>query len=124
MKNRSSHAALGALICLQLIMLFSMYAKSSPHPPLVIPFFAMGPFLAASISAAVAALVLGATTARSGTIVSVVAATLALISLGPQKWFDAAIPEIWPAVLTAQISIATLLWCAYQDRQERRAISK
>jgi len=74
----------------------------------------MGPFLACSISVAIAALVLGAATSRTGAIVSIVSAILALISFGPQKWIDPAISEIWPAVILGQIAAIVIFWCAYQ----------
>ena len=119
--TNNSHAALSALIGLQTIMLASLMAKLPPHPPLTTPLFAMGPFLAASISVAVAALVAGATTSRSGTVISILAAILALISFGPQKWFDDAILQIWPAVLLGQICAVVIVWCAYRNRRDQRS---
>ena len=119
--TNTSHAALSALIGLQTIMFASLLAKLPPHPPLTTPLFAMGPFLASSISVAIAALVAGATTSRSGTAISILAAILALISFGPQKWFDSAILQIWPAVLLGQICAAAILWCAYTNRRDQRS---
>ena len=113
-ENRISHAALSTLIGLQAIMLASLFAQTPPHPPLSTPLFAMAPFLAASISLAIAGLVLGAATSRLGTIVSIIATVSALISFGPQKWFDAAIPQIWPAVLLGQIAAVAVFWSAYR----------
>ncbi len=112
--TRGPQAALGALIGLQVIMLASLMTRTPPHPPVTIALFAMGPFLGCSVSVAIAAFVLAATGSRLSAVISVFAALLALISFGPQKWFDAAIAEIWPAVLVAQIAAAAVLWCAVQ----------
>ncbi len=102
-------AALCVLIVLQLTMLGALFTQTSPHPPLAVPPFALGPFLGAALSVAVAALVLGGTTSRSGGVTSVVAAMLALVSFGPQKWIDPAIGQIWPAVLLGQIASVALI---------------
>ena len=115
LSTRNSQAALSAIIGLQTIMLTSLLAKLPPHPPLTTPLFAMGPFLAASISVAIAALVLGAAGSRAGAVTSIMAALLALISFGPQKWADAAIAQIWPAVLLGQVAAVVILWSAYQS---------
>ncbi len=119
--NRNAHAALSILIGLQAIMLASLLTTTPPHPPLTTPLFAMGPFLGSSISIAIAALVLGATNSRGGTLLSAFAAILALISYGPQKWFDAAIPEIWPAVLSGQVAAIAIFWFAYRSLKERQS---
>ena len=112
--TRASQAALGALIGLQFIMLLSLMTRTPPHPPLTVTPFAMGPFLGASISVAVAAFLLAASNSRVSFGISALAAVLALISYGPQKWFDASIAEIWPAVLTGQVAAAAVMWCTYQ----------
>ncbi len=118
--TQKSQAALSALIGLQVIMLASLMTKTPPHPPLAVAPFAMAPFLGCSISIATAAFVLSATASRTGAALCAVAAGLALVSYGPQKWFDAAIAEIWPAVLTGQVAAAAALWCAcYCLRQGR-----
>lgn len=119
--TNNAKAALSGLIGLQTIMLASLMVKLPPHPPLATPLFAMGPFLAASISIAVAALVAGATSSRTGTVISIIAALLALISFGPQKWFDAAILQIWPAVLLGQICAAAIVWCAYRTLRNQHS---
>ncbi|MEM6382968.1 MAG: hypothetical protein AAF739_09860 [Pseudomonadota bacterium] len=107
--NNAANAALGVLIILQLTMLMFLLAGLQPHPPRAIPLFAMGPFLGTSLAIAVAALICGPDTTRTGRSLSVVAAFCALLSYGPQKYFDPAIGEIWPAVVAGQIAAVTLL---------------
>jgi hypothetical membrane protein len=118
--TRTSQAALSALAGLQVTMLAALMTKTPPHPPLNVAPFAMGPFLACSVSVALAAIVLAAANSRTGALVAAVAAVLALISYGPQKWFDPAIMEIWPAVLLGQIAAAAVLWRAYRALQPDR----
>lgn len=109
-----SQAAIATLITLQVIMLASLMTKTAPHPPLAVAPFAMAPFLGCSIAVAVAAFVLAPCNSRTSFSVAVFAAVLALVSYGPQKWLDAAIPQIWPAVLTGQLAAVAVIWCAYQ----------
>lgn len=104
-----AQAALLALIVLQLVMLAALYAQIPPHPPRVIAPFALGPFLGASLAIAGAAMMLGATRTGSGMASSLLAAALALVSFGPQKWLDPTIGEIWPAVLVAEIAAIVLV---------------
>ena len=107
--NRVPIAALATLIILQLIMLSSLLAGLEPHPPRTIPLFAMGPFLGASLAIAAAALALGPVSSPGGRWASVLAALTALLSYGPQKWFDPAIGEVWPAVLLGQLAALLLI---------------
>lgn len=116
-----SQAALGTIASLQIVMLASLLAQLPPHPPLTTPLFALGPFLAASISIALAALILGVGNTKAGTIVSIIAALLALVSFGPQKWADAAISQIWPAVLLGQIAAAVIFVCAFKALRHSEA---
>jgi len=97
-------AALCTLVVLQVVMLSALYAGIRPHPPEATPLFGMGPFIGASVSAALAAMILGPAD-RAGRIMSVLAAVLAAISFGPQKYFDAQFPLIWPAVIAGQAAI-------------------
>ena len=108
-QHHQSRVALSVLVVLQLTMLGALFTQTAPHPPLHVPPFALGPFLGSSLSLAVAALVLGGTTSRSGAITCAVASLLALVSFGPQKWFDPAIAQIWPAVLLGQLAAITLI---------------
>ncbi|MBY8977531.1 hypothetical protein KHP62_17085 [Rhodobacteraceae bacterium NNCM2] len=108
MSARIRTAALGTLIILQLVMFAALLFKLPPHPPEVIPVGGMAPTLAASFSAAFAALVMRGE-GTGGKSMIVIACLLAAISYGPQKYFDPAFPLVWPAVITAQLAIAALL---------------
>lgn len=44
------------------------------------------------------------------------AAVMALISFGPQKYLDAQFPLIWPAVLAGQIAAAVVIYTAFRAR--------
>ena len=109
-RQRPVMAALGSLIVLQLIMLMALYTKTTPHPPISIPLFGIAPFLGASIAACVSAIVLLPTETRSGRIFSVLSALLALLSFGPQKYFDAQFSLIWPAVIAGQLAAVVVLY--------------
>lgn len=85
-------------------MLAALLAGVAPHPPRIVAPFAMAPFLGASMSIAAAALVLGPHAGAAGIGATMLAAATALLSYGPQKWFDPAIGEIWPAVLVGQVA--------------------
>jgi|SRR5882757_9272332 len=121
LRKSRSDAALSTLAILQLTMLAALFTQTPPHPPVAIAPFALGPFLGAAISIAVAAIVLGATRTRLGTAVAVLAAVLALVSLGPQKWIDPAIGQIWPAVLLGEIAAVGLLVDAVMTRRTQDA---
>ena len=101
--------ALSALILLQLVMLSALYAGIAPHPPVATPLFGMAPFLAASFAVAFSAILLGPLSGRAGRILSGLAVVLALVSFGPQKYFDAQFSLIWPAVISGQIAAITVL---------------
>ncbi|WP_425037463.1 hypothetical protein [Primorskyibacter sp. S187A] len=107
--NRHALAALAALIVLQGIMLSALYADVDPHPPLRTPLFGIAPFLGASLAIALGAIIIGPLTSRSGQVLAVLAALLALLSFGPQKYFDAQFNLIWPAVILGQIAAASLI---------------
>lgn len=102
--TRETQAALVALIVLQLIMLSALYAGIRPHPPVAIALFGIAPFLGASMSVAIAALIVQPLTTATGRSLSVLAALMALVSFGPQKYFDAQFALIWPAVILGQLS--------------------
>ena len=107
--ERNAHAGLAALLVLQGIMLGSLYAGVAPHPPAATPLFGIGPFLGAALAAAVAALCLGPSTTIAGRMLACAAALMALVSFGPQKYFDAQFALIWPAVLSGQIAAVSVL---------------
>ncbi len=102
-------AALTTLIILQLVMLGALYAQIAPHPPASIALFGIAPFLAVSLSVAVCAMLMGETATRLGRGFCLLASLMALLSFGPQKYFDPAFPLIWPSVIAAQIAVITLL---------------
>lgn len=113
MIDRPQTAALGTLIILQGVMLAALFTKTAPHPPEVIPLGGMGPFLGAAMSAAMAAVVVGPGS-RAGHLLSLAACLLALVSFGPQKFFDPAFALVWPAVITAQIAVVSLAAIAFK----------
>ncbi|MGI9513435.1 MAG: hypothetical protein ACR2OL_11075 [Anderseniella sp.] len=109
LKIRHANAALSALIILQLTMLGALFAQSAPHPPATIPLFGIAPFLAAALSAAAAAIIIGPLDSAPGRILSVLAALMALLSYGPQKYLDTQFALIWPAVIAGQIAAVTII---------------
>lgn len=102
-------AAILVLVVLTSIMLLALFTRTEPHPPLEVPSFALGPFLAASLSIGVAALTLMLCNMRLAMLVALLFALTALIPYGPQKYVDPAFPKIWPAVILAQIAIAVIV---------------
>ncbi len=118
--DQTCRASLGILLVLQAVMLAALFTQTEPHPPIAVAPFALGPFLGASLAMAVAALVLGTSAARAGQVASLIAAALALVSFGPQKWIDPAISQIWPAVLLGEIAVvASALACIASIRSGR-----
>lgn len=113
--NHSSTAALSVLIILQAVMLSALYAGVPPHPPVATPLFGIAPFLGASMSAAVAAMLLSSPSNRCGRGLSLLAVVMALVSFGPQKYFDAQFGLIWPAVISGQLACLALLWALVSD---------
>ncbi|PTX47279.1 hypothetical protein IQ03_03269 [Gemmobacter caeni] len=107
-ESRSISAALSVLIILQLVMLGALYAQVPPHPPATIPLFAIAPFLAVALATAAAALIIGPLASRTGKVLSLLAALMAMLSFGPQKYLDLQFPLIWPAVLTAQVAVIAI----------------
>lgn len=116
--DRPAQAALAALIVLQGVMLGALYAGIAPHPPAATPLFGMAPFLAAAVSAAVAALILGPGS-PAGRALAALAAIAALVSFGPQKLLDPQFPLIWPAVLAGQVAAVTVLATLLRRRAAR-----
>ncbi len=106
---RQTNAALTALIILQLTMLGALFAQSAPHPPATIPLFGIAPFLAAALSTAAAAIIIGPLETAPGRVLSVLAALMALLSYGPQKYLDAQLALIWPAVISGQIAAVAVI---------------
>ncbi|MBL4731944.1 MAG: hypothetical protein JKY82_05000 [Rhizobiaceae bacterium] len=112
--NRPAYAALTTLIILQVVMLMALFAVSAPHPPATIPLFAIAPFLGASLSVAIAAIILGPTTSVVGRFSSILAAFMALLSYGPQKYFDPQFSLIWPSVIAGQIAALAIFYVVFR----------
>ena len=115
--------ALSALIILQLVMLTAMFTLTEPHPPRTIPLFAMGPFLGAAIALAVCAILSGSETTRTGRYLAIFATIAALLSFGPQKWFDPLFPQIWPAVIGAQICAVVIAFRIYVRQKDPKPVN-
>ncbi len=110
--ERVSRGGLCALVVVQAVMAAALFSRTPPHPPLAVPLFGMAPFLAASLAVAAAALCLQGAGGRLGAGLALLAGLLGLISFGPQKWLDPALPEIWPAVLVGQVAALAVLVAA------------
>ena len=104
--------ALWTLIVLQATMAASLFTQTPPHPPLEIPLFAIAPFLGASLGLAAAALSVPRAAAGWHAALGLAAAFGALLSFGPQKWFDPALPQIWPAVLLGELAALVVVLAA------------
>lgn len=102
--DRHAQAALTTLILLQVIMLSALYAGIRPHPPVATPMFGIAPFLGASVSIALAAMIVRPLETIAGRGLSILAALMALVSFGPQKYFDLQFGLIWPAVVLGQLA--------------------
>ncbi|WP_420408882.1 hypothetical protein [Hoeflea sp.] len=107
--DRIPSAALASLIILQSVMLSALYAGVPPHPPEAIPLFGIAPFLGVALSVATAALIIGPGASRTGRWLGCLAALMALLSFGPQKYLDPQFALIWPAVLGGQIASLILI---------------
>lgn len=116
-ENRQAAASLVVLIVLQTVMLFALYTKTLPHPPEVVAPFGIAPFLGASLALAAAALVLGTRETMAMRLISTLAALSALVSYGPQKYFDTQFGLIWPSVIVGQIAVIGLLVAVWSPRK-------
>lgn len=113
-------AAILVLLTITGVMLLALFSRTEPHPPLEVPPFALGPFLGASLAIGVAAFHLLRHGVRFGNTLAVLFAVTALVSFGPQKYFDPQFSRIWPSVITAQIAvIAILAWSIVALRRGR-----
>ncbi len=113
-------AAIVVLLTLTGVMLLALFSRTVPHPPLEVPPFALGPFLGASLAIGAAAFHLLRQGVRYGSTLAVLFALTALVSFGPQKYFDPEFSRIWPAVITAQIAvIAIFAWSIVAFRRGR-----
>lgn len=64
--EKQTTAALITLMLLQVIMLSALYAGIKPHPPIATPLFGIAPFLGASVSIALSAIVIGPLGSKAG----------------------------------------------------------
>jgi hypothetical protein len=110
-------AALIVIAALHAVMLAALFFDVAPHPPRTIVLFAMAPFLAVVIGLAMATLRQIAHDAAGARGLSVTVALLTLLSFGPQKYLDPALPEIWPAVVSAQLSVIVIAITLIQPRR-------
>lgn len=120
-ESRLISAAPSVLIILQLVMLGAIHAQVTPHPPATIPLFVITPFLAVALAAAATALIVGPLAGRMGKALSLLAALMAMLSFGPQKYLDPQFPLIWPAVLAAPIAIIAVFNGVLFRQQHRSA---
>ncbi|MGB7318721.1 MAG: hypothetical protein WBC85_12215 [Planktotalea sp.] len=72
--------------------------------------------MGASVSIAFAAIVVGPLASLSGRGLSVAATLMALISFGPQKYFDAQFSLIWPAVILGQLAALVIFVQVFRQR--------
>ncbi len=101
-------AAVMVLIVLTTVMVLALFTRTPPHPPIEVAPFALAPFLGASLAIGMAALWLARRGA--GAWLALAFAATALVSYGPQKYFDPAFSRIWPAVLLAQAAVAVIAY--------------
>jgi len=118
-KNDIATAGLATLILLQGTMLAALFAGVPPHPPEATPAFGIAPFIGAAISAAAAALCLGPARNGLGRALAGLAAVMALVSFGPQKYLDAQIGLIWPAVVFGQVAALAVFGAILRPRANR-----
>ena len=117
-------AAILVLLTITGVMLLAMFTRTEPHPPLEVPPFALGPFLGASLAIGAAAFHLLRHGVRLGNTLAVVFALTALVSFGPQKYFDPQFSRVWPSVITAQIAVIVILaWSIVAFLRRGRATS-
>jgi|SRR6056297_3587822 len=119
--DRQALAALTTLILLQGIMLSALYAGIRPHPPVATPLFGIAPFLGASVSIAVSAMIVQPLASTAGRGLSLAAALMALVSFGPQKYLDAQFGLIWPAVVLGQLAAVVLIVGVLRAMREGKA---
>lgn len=108
--DRHALAALATLILLQIVMLSALYAGIRPHPPIATPLFGIAPFIGASVCVALSAMFVQPLRTFTGRGLSVLAAMMALVSFGPQKYFDPQFALIWPAVILGQLAALVIFF--------------
>lgn len=116
-QDKLAIAGLAMLIILQAVMLASLFAGIQPHPPVTIPLGAIAPILAAGFATATAGILLQPTSSI-GRIFAIVAALIAMLSFGPQKYLNDQFYLIWPAVVLGQISALMIVAAIFGPRRQ------
>ncbi len=122
-QNHLASAAIIVLLVLTSVMLLALFSRTVPHPPLEVPPFAIGPFLGASLAIGAAAFHLVRHGVRFGSGLAVLFVLTALVSFGPQKYFDPSFSRIWPAVIAAQIAVVVIVAWSIVTVMNRRHTS-
>lgn len=118
--SRLSAAALFMAV-VQLAMLGALYTETPPHPPLTVAPFAIAPMLSSSIGLSLALAWLAARgDLAAARWLSLPVVILALVSYGPQKYFDPAFPHIWIAVIPMQIALLSVAILAVAPMRDRK----
>lgn len=127
LQNRLATASIASLAVLQIVMLTTLLAQVPPHPPAAFVLSGMAPFLAASLALLASAHILDPLANWAGRVLGGLAILFALVSFGPQKYFDIQWPLIWPAVLVAQAACTTLFllilkagWSAHASSPQKQ----
>lgn len=120
-QEKTAKAGLTGLMILQTVMLLSLYSKTAPHPPKIIPFAGMAPFVAACLAAAGAAWAVGPTIGWTGRILSASAVLGAMVSYGPQKYLDPQFALVWPSVIAGQIAAIAVVSALMRQRDASAA---
>ncbi len=116
--NALVSAAIIVNLVLTGVMLFALFTRTVPHPPLDVPPFALG----ATLAVGAAALYLTQRNARFGATLALFFALICLVSYGPHKCFDPMFGRIWPAVVAGQVATATIIfWFVATILRQRRA---
>ena len=97
-------SALAGLILLKAVLLGSLWAQVQPHPPARV-----GPFIAASLSLAIASIPLVWWRNKIGYTSSILVGLLGLISFGPHKFFSESADQIFPAIIVGTVLSVVLI---------------
>ena len=97
-------SSLAGLILLKAVLLGSLWAQVQPHPPARV-----GPFIAASLSLAVASIPLVWWRSKLGYCISIIVGLLGLVSFGPHKFFTETANQIFPAIIVGTVLSVALI---------------
>jgi hypothetical protein len=97
-------SSLAGLILLKAVLLGSLWAQVQPHPPARV-----GPFIAASLSLAVASIPLVWWRNKIGYTTSIITGLLGLMSFGPHKFFSESADKIFPAIVAGTVLSVVLI---------------